>query len=150
MATPTYARPTAPRPTATFVPLVTPSPTPYVLRLSVDETLERVEAGEAILVDLQPPSVYKDGHIAGAISLPAYELVERHSELPNDQLVIFYCACANESQSVRAALTAMGVGVPHAAVLRGGWWAWLRAGFPAERSPTATPAPMPTRTPGYR
>lgn len=150
MATPTGAQPTASRPAATFVPLVTPSPTPYVLRLSVDETRDRVEAGEAILVDIQPPPVYRDGHIAGAMSLPAYELAERHSELPHDQLVIFYCACANESQSVQAALTAMEVGVPHVAVLSGGWWAWLRAGFPAEHSPTALPAPRPTRTPGYR
>jgi protein-disulfide isomerase len=31
-------------------------------------------------------------------------------------------------------------------VLKGGWWAWLRAGYPGEFRPTDTPTPTPTGT----
>lgn len=81
-----------PKPTATFVPLVTPSPTPYVLRISVEEAKVKVDAGEALLVDVRAGSTYEAQHIVGAISLPANEVPARYAELPRDKLVVFYCA----------------------------------------------------------
>ncbi len=98
--TPEKASPTAPKPTATFVPLITPSPTPTgdtltkadVPRITVQAAQLKAEAGEAILVDVRTRATYDVKHIAGAISMPLDEVARRFVELPTDKLVIFYCA----------------------------------------------------------
>jgi hypothetical protein len=97
---PVEASPTALKPTATFVPLVTPSPTPTgdkptkadVPRITVQAAQLKVEANEAILVDVRTQASYDLKHIAGAISMPLNEVSRRSAELPTDKLVIFYCA----------------------------------------------------------
>lgn len=99
-ATPVEASPTAPKPTATFVPLITPSPTATgdnptkadVPRITVQAAQLKAEAGEAVLVDVRTRATYDAKHIAGAISMPFDEVARRSAELPTDKLVIFYCA----------------------------------------------------------
>ena len=97
---PAEASPTVPKPTATFVPLITPSPTATgdtptradVPRITVQAAQLQVEAGEAILVDVRTRATYEVNHIAGAISMPFDEVSRRSAELPTNKLVIFYCA----------------------------------------------------------
>jgi hypothetical protein len=89
---PAPASPTAIKPTATWVPLVTPSPTPDIPRLDVDEASALVDAGRALLVDVRGPVAYRSLRIAGALSLPAYQMADRYAELPAGRLLIFYCA----------------------------------------------------------
>jgi len=92
--------PTVRKPTATFVPLITPSPTPEggalikarVPRISVDVAKEMADAGEAVLVDVRAKGTFDIAHIAGAISLPSGEVPDRYGELAADRLIIFYCA----------------------------------------------------------
>ncbi len=91
---------TAAKPTATLVPLLTPSPTANadkptradVPRVDVGEAKIRAEAGEAILVDVRTRATYEQQHIAGALSMPSAEVPERYAELPAGKLIIFYCA----------------------------------------------------------
>jgi len=98
--TPVESSPTAPKPTATFVPLITPSPTPTgdnptkadVPRITVQAAQLKAEAGEAILVDVRTRATYDVKHIAGSILVPLDEVARRSAELPTDRLVIFYCA----------------------------------------------------------
>lgn len=90
--------PTAPRPTATWVPLITPSPTPEggafgrsdVPRIGVAEAKARAEAGEALLIDVRAEGTYNRLHIAGAISMPIDQVDERYKELPAGTLLVFY------------------------------------------------------------
>ena len=92
--------PTVRKPTATFVPLITPSPTPEggaftkarVPRIGVGVAKEMADAGEAVLVDVRTKGTFELAHIAGAISLPSDEVPDRYSELATDRLIIFYCA----------------------------------------------------------
>lgn len=94
------ASPTIPKPTATFVPLITPSATPTgdqlsrasVRRIGVAEARALVQAGDALLVDVRTPATYEQAHIAGALSLPLDEVAERAPELDGEALIIFYCA----------------------------------------------------------
>ena len=98
--TPGESSPTAPKPTATFVPLITPSPTPTgdnptkagIPRITVQAAQLKAEAGEAILVDVRTRATYDVKHIAGSISVPLDEVARRSAELPTNRLVIFYCA----------------------------------------------------------
>lgn len=92
------ASPTTPKPTSTFVPLITPSPTPEggalasssVPRIEVEVARQMADASEAILVDVRSQGTYEQAHIAGAISMPSSEVADRYHELPTNKLVIFY------------------------------------------------------------
>ena len=90
--------PTTSKPTATFVPLITPSPTAesdaltrsLVPRIEIKVAKQMADAGEAILVDVRTQATFEQAHIVGAISMPSNEVLDRYHELPTDKLVIFY------------------------------------------------------------
>ncbi|MHB1571914.1 MAG: ArsR/SmtB family transcription factor, partial [Solirubrobacteraceae bacterium] len=68
------------------------------------ELLERLERGEAVLIDVRPAEEFAAGHIHGARSVPLDELERRLAELPADREVIAYCRgpfCAYAHQAVR-------------------------------------------------
>jgi rhodanese-related sulfurtransferase len=50
-----------------------------------------VEAGTVTLLDVRPTLEYRQGHIAGARSIPVTELERRLAELPLDREVVAYC-----------------------------------------------------------
>ena len=56
-----------------------------------DELLERVRSGEAMVIDVRPPSEFQAGHIEGAINIPIDTLPERLSDLPHNQEIVAYC-----------------------------------------------------------
>jgi hypothetical protein len=97
MPTPVPATATARKPTATFVPLITPSATPEgelsrldVPRIELEVAKQMADAGEAILVDVRSKATFEQAHIAGAISMPSDTVLDRYQELPSNKLVIFY------------------------------------------------------------
>lgn len=97
---PTEAPPTVPKPTATFVPLITPSPTAAgdrptevdVPRIGVAAAKGQADNGMAVFVDVRTQATYAQAHIAGALSMPANQVAKRYAELPDDKLIVFYCA----------------------------------------------------------
>lgn len=69
-----------------------------------DELLRRVDAGEAILLDVRPATEYAAGHIPGAKSIPFDELADHLEELPEDLEVVAYCRgayCTYSHDAVR-------------------------------------------------
>jgi rhodanese-related sulfurtransferase len=79
------------------VPLITPSATPEgalgrltVPRIEIEVAKQMADAGEAILVDVRSKATFERAHIAGAISMPSDEVLDRYRELPTNKLVIFY------------------------------------------------------------
>jgi rhodanese-related sulfurtransferase len=75
-----------------------------------EELLHRVEAGEAIVLDVRPAPEFAAGHIPGAVSIPLDELPDRLSELPADLEIVAYCRgayCVLAHDAVRL-LTAHG------------------------------------------
>ncbi len=66
-------------------------PYPNVPRISLQETAERLEKGELVLVDVRSKDLYSKGHAKGAISIPEEEIEARLGELPRDKDVVFYC-----------------------------------------------------------
>lgn len=55
------------------------------------ELVTRVERGDVVVLDVRPVEEYQAGHIAGAVSIPVAELVDRISELPADTEIVVYC-----------------------------------------------------------
>jgi rhodanese-related sulfurtransferase len=60
---------------------------------AIDERrlIERIRAGEVILLDVRPTEEYRAAHIAGAVSLPLKDLENRLSDLPTEREVVAYC-----------------------------------------------------------
>jgi rhodanese-related sulfurtransferase/DNA-binding transcriptional ArsR family regulator len=57
----------------------------------MQELLERARAGTVVILDTRPPNEYAAGHIAGAISFPFDEMVERLRDLPKGKEYVAYC-----------------------------------------------------------
>jgi 3-mercaptopyruvate sulfurtransferase SseA len=76
----------------TAQPLSTASiPYPDVPRISLQETQDKLEQGEAVLVDVRSKAAYDQSHAAEAISIPEGEIADRLGELPRDKVIILYC-----------------------------------------------------------
>jgi rhodanese-related sulfurtransferase/DNA-binding transcriptional ArsR family regulator len=59
--------------------------------VTIDELIEKLEAGKVTILDVRPESEYKQGHIANAISIPIDELSKRLKELPKRNTIVAYC-----------------------------------------------------------
>ena len=85
-------------PSVSFAPTATPTATPEppamrseVPRISPEELKDRLDNGEAILVvDSRSSLEFETQHIAGAISVPSFEVESRLDEFPRDQEIVFY------------------------------------------------------------
>jgi rhodanese-related sulfurtransferase/predicted transcriptional regulator len=93
------------------------------------ELARRLEAGDAVVLDVRPRREFRAGHVAGAHSVPIDEL-ERHLDvLPMDVEVVAYCRgpyCVYADDAVRL-LRGNGL---EARRLEDGFPEWRRAGLP--------------------
>ena len=76
--------------------------------LTAVELLERLHAGDAVVIDVRPEEEYRVMHVAGARSLPLSRLEAALKELPADKEVIAYCRgpyCLLSDQAVALLMT---------------------------------------------
>lgn len=84
-----------------------------------------------LLVDVRSPREYEwDGHIAGSRLLPMSVLMERVTELPKDQDIVFVCRSGSRSNVVCEQLKRMGY--DNVKNFRGGMISWKMAGLPIQ------------------
>jgi len=105
--------------------------------ISSEELARRLTDGETLVLDVRPLLEYRQGHIAGARSIPVEELEQRLAELaPHRQIVAYcrgpYCVFADEAVTV---LRAHGFSAERYAE---GYPDWAVAGFPVERDQAET------------
>ena len=82
-----------------------------------------------IILDARPPADYARMHIAGAISVPFYQVEPFVNQIPKDRYVLTYCGCPHaESGKLRDALRQLGY--PRVAVLDEGINVWRDRGYP--------------------
>ena len=99
--------------------------------VGTDELLRRLDAGDAVLLDVRPRSEYVGGHLPGALHIPLEELADRLAELPRDRDVVAYCRgpyCGRAHDAVRL-LTARGLRARRA---EDGILEWRLMGVPVE------------------
>ena len=96
-----------------------------------DELIERIAAGDVVVVDVRPSAEYEAGHIAGAVSTPIDDLAANVKALPAGIDVVAYCRgpyCVFADDAVRL-LRRRG----HTAKrLQDGFPEWLDAQLPVE------------------
>lgn len=90
---------------------------------------------EYTLIDVRQPEEYARRHLAGAILMPARQLLTRFRELPSDKTTIVYSGSGIRSRA--AAMILYGVGFRHLVTVEGGIGAWrgeLAEGMPGQVS----------------
>jgi membrane protein DedA with SNARE-associated domain/rhodanese-related sulfurtransferase len=78
--------------------------------------------------------------IPGAISLDAKQWDRESLNFPENCMIVVYCSCPNEVDSVRCARMALKLGVKNIHPLKGGWKNWLQTGMPLEKDEKAIPS----------
>lgn len=102
------------------------------------EAFQKVEKGEAIIVDVRTAGEYLREHIEGAKILPLGTLSADKLQEIGDKEIILCCATGNRSgQALEQALTEGHQSVSH---IDGGIGAWRRAGLPVKENKSA---PLP-------
>lgn len=67
-------------------------PSDGVRRITISELRERLEKGDAVVIDVRGSVEYNLGHIKGARSVPLGLIAQQAGELPRDKLLVTYCA----------------------------------------------------------
>jgi rhodanese-related sulfurtransferase len=107
-------------------------------RISIEELKSMLDKGTPVtIIDAQPESIYAEGHIKGAISLPWKSQIDLEDvwTLPSDIPIVTYCDCGpgeSDSADIAAQLFEMGyedVKVLQDPAVRG----WKEAGYPMEK-----------------
>lgn len=60
-------------------------------KVTIDELRDRLQTGQAVLLDTRPEVEYRAGHLPQAISIPLDELERRLDELPRHRTLVVYC-----------------------------------------------------------
>lgn len=97
----------------------------------LQELVERMRQGEAMVLDVRHPEEFMAGHIPGAVNIPLEEIETLLDEIPADREIIAYCRgpyCALASNAV-ALLKKHNMQVRR---LRDGFPQWKLAGMPVE------------------
>jgi|SRR5208282_5465130 len=83
-----------------------------------------------VLVDTQPEEAFQDEHIVGAVNYPWTDRPSFPIPLPRDKMLIFYCACNHDEDSISMVTKLASFGYLNTKVLEGGWFAWQKLRYP--------------------
>ena len=104
-----------------------------IKEITVTEAKGKIDSGDQLVIlDVREPNEFKRGHIPKAINIPRGLLEFQVSKkIPNrDTHIIVYCKSGG-----RACLgtdTLVQMGYKNAVNMKGGWQAWVKAGYPVE------------------
>ncbi len=123
----------------TFIGLLIPTAAVAleVPRVQPEELKKMIELGDSsfLVVDVQPKGAYDMGHIKGAVNFPWNPEIKGPVNLPQGKLLILYCDCGHEEDSIDTARQLMeNWEYTDIKVLEGGWSQWRKLGYPIEKS----------------
>jgi len=88
------------------------------------DTFDPAAAG-MYLIDVREPDEYTDGHLAGAVSIPLSDFMERIDEVPTDRALHLICAHGGRSMKAAQYLASKGLTVTN---VDGGTVGWTELG----------------------
>ena len=80
-------------------------------QITPDEAKALMDSEEGyVILDVRTPEEYAEGHIAGAILIPDYEIGEKAESIltDKDQLILVYCRSGRRSKNAANELVALG------------------------------------------
>lgn len=84
-----------------------------------------------VLLDARAHGDFIEGHLAGAVSVPFFDLEKVIDDLPKDVWIISYCGCPH-AISGQAFDALRAAGFAKTAVLDEGYYVWVERGYPIE------------------
>ena len=103
--------------------------------ISLEDAKKAFDDKSAIFVDVRDESVFKAGHIQGAVNVPLLKIDTLYKKLfQMNKKIIFYCSCPAEQSSLAAVEKAKAKNNTNVAALKGGTQAWINAGYPSVES----------------
>jgi hydroxyacylglutathione hydrolase len=97
-------------------------------RVAAPLAAERLAEGAAVAIDIRAPAERNAKSIAGSISVPLTQLLDRLGELPKDRPILLYCAGGYRSSIAASMLTSCGFA--NVSEMAGGIAAWETAHLP--------------------
>jgi len=109
-----------------------------VPRISIEELKDMMDKGTPVMIiDVQPKDIFAEGHIKGAISLPASARIRLEDvwDFPYDRMIVTYCDCGpGETDSADSAAQLIKFGYDNVKVLADpAIKGWKAAGYPVEK-----------------
>lgn len=106
----------------------------YITPEALKELVEK-DDDTILIVDTQPKAAYKMGHIKRAINFPWTPEIKNPADLPRDRILVLYCDCTNEEDSIDMAKQLLrNLEYVYVRVLKGGWSQWQKLGYPTEKN----------------
>ncbi|MBW2042891.1 MAG: rhodanese-like domain-containing protein [Deltaproteobacteria bacterium] len=106
--------------------------------VGLEEARKLHETQKAIFVDARSESLYREGHIQGALNIPWQEVdryfVEVMERLDPEKTIITYCDGETCELSHELALFLQEMGFQSVRVLVNGWTVWKEAGLPVGKT----------------
>jgi rhodanese-related sulfurtransferase len=113
--------------------LATKDPREPFTRISVSEAKEKLEKGEAVMVDVREPNEYVEVHATGVRLIPVNTVigeVKQIRDFAGGKEVLFICKSGSRSALAAEFATAAGMDEVALYNVEGGTLAWVSAGFP--------------------
>lgn len=98
--------------------------------LSPFEATQKMNAGEAVILDVRDESEFKGGHLLNARSMPVNKLAERMHEIEKFKEKDILIYCDNGMRTSRALSKLKKSGFTQLSSLAGGLVAWEKANLP--------------------
>jgi rhodanese-related sulfurtransferase len=113
--------------------LATKDPREPFTRISVQEAKQKLDAGEAVMVDVRNPDEYVEVHAKGVRLIPVNTIMgetDQIREFADGKDVLFICRSGQRSALAAEYVTAAGVDDIPLYNVEGGTLAWVEAGLP--------------------
>ncbi len=95
------------------------------------------------IVDDAPEEAFKAGHIPGAINFPWAPEIKPPVNLPRNKMLVLYCPCTHDEDSIDTAGKLREFGYLNTKVLEGGWFKWEELKYPIEATDASPSARAP-------
>lgn len=108
------------------------------------EVLKMMQAKDTsfVLVDTQPEEAFAEGHVPGAINFPWVPQVRPPIKLPRDKMLVLYCPCNHDEDSIDMYKKLAEFGYLNTKILEGGWYKWVALKYPVEGTDAANAIKM--------
>jgi rhodanese-related sulfurtransferase len=113
--------------------MATKNPNEPFTRITVAEAKAKLDAGEAVMVDVRNPEEYVEVHAKGVRLIPVNTVlgeVNQIRDFANGKEVLFICKSGQRSALAAEYATAAGLEEIPRYNVEGGTMAWVEAGFP--------------------
>jgi rhodanese-related sulfurtransferase len=111
-------------------------PPQFILPAEVKQMIDNKDSS-FVLVDTQPEEAFAEGHVPGAINFPWVPQVKPPISLPRNKMLILYCPCQHDEDSIDMYKKLAQFGYLNTKILEGGWYKWVALKYPVEGTDAA-------------